>query len=263
VSEIIDLSGKTFGRLYVIGIGERRGKKKEIYWNCKCECGNELMVRGRDIRIGHTQSCGCLHKEIVSENKIVNMEGQKFGRLTVLSRAEKPENKRTGIFWNCICDCGNSVIVSGRNLRKRHTKTCGCSYKDLGMRKRKSRGASAFNSLLLSYKVGAKSRGLEFELSEDDFRRLTQQVCFYCGKEPDQIKGATMVTGGYVYNGIDRVDSLKGYTLDNCVSCCGQCNVAKLNHSLDNFIAWIFRVHTNLLEKGITPTLQAETLLDL
>lgn len=48
---------------------------------------------------------------------------QKCNRLTVVSRAEN-RNKRA--YWNCLCDCGNTVIVSGKKLRSGQTKSCGC-----------------------------------------------------------------------------------------------------------------------------------------
>ena len=52
-----------------------------------------------------------------------DLTGQKFGRLTVLERAES-KGKRT--YWRCKCDCGNECTVVGTNLRSGHTKSCGC-----------------------------------------------------------------------------------------------------------------------------------------
>lgn len=57
----IDISGKRFGRLLVLN---RQGvKSAQIAWLCICCCGNRLVVPGRDIRSGHTRSCGCLRRE--------------------------------------------------------------------------------------------------------------------------------------------------------------------------------------------------------
>lgn len=52
-----------------------------------------------------------------------DLVGNKYGRLTVISRAE---SKTRRIKWNCICECGNTSIVSGENLMSGHTKSCGC-----------------------------------------------------------------------------------------------------------------------------------------
>lgn len=55
--------------------------------------------------------------------KAIDLTGQKFGRLTVVSKAE---TKNNAAVWNCVCDCGKSVFVFGYNLRKGHTRSCGC-----------------------------------------------------------------------------------------------------------------------------------------
>lgn len=57
-----DMSGLRFGRLVVI---EQAGNAKHggALWKCRCDCGNEKIVRGADLRNCHTQSCGCIHTE--------------------------------------------------------------------------------------------------------------------------------------------------------------------------------------------------------
>lgn len=53
--------------------------------------------------------------------------GYRFGKLTVLYRADKPQNcKRNADYWLCRCDCGTETVVLGSNLRIGHTKSCGC-----------------------------------------------------------------------------------------------------------------------------------------
>jgi hypothetical protein len=55
-----DMVGKTFGVLNVL---KRAKPKPEHYgqaaWKCKCECGKTCVVTGRELRVGHTKSCGC------------------------------------------------------------------------------------------------------------------------------------------------------------------------------------------------------------
>lgn len=72
----------------------------------------------------------------------------------------------------------------------------------------------------VSYKTKAKQRGWPFELSQDQFKELILAPCAYCN-EP-----AT---------GIDRVDTNKGYTTDNCAPACGFCNIAKNDKTVDEF----------------------------
>lgn len=59
---------------------------------------------------------------------IVDLTSKKVGRLKVLYRLHNYHKK--GVYWLCICDCGNFIDVSSNNLRNRHTKSCGCLQKE-------------------------------------------------------------------------------------------------------------------------------------
>ena len=61
-------------------------------------------------------------------SKIIDLTGQKFNRLTVISRAENTSEGRAQ--WNCVCECGEKTVVSGKSLRNGNTKSCGCLSKD-------------------------------------------------------------------------------------------------------------------------------------
>lgn len=56
---VLDLEGQKFGELIVV---KRTGysKNKQILWECKCSCGQKVVVRGSNLRNGKTKSCGCL-----------------------------------------------------------------------------------------------------------------------------------------------------------------------------------------------------------
>lgn len=62
-NKFIDITGKVFGRLTVLLYSHTRG---HCYWNCQCECGNLTVVNSRDLRNGHTKSCGCLSSEVTA-----------------------------------------------------------------------------------------------------------------------------------------------------------------------------------------------------
>lgn len=55
---------------------------------------------------------------------LIEMEGKRFGRLTVLCRAEN--SKQGQAQWMCRCDCGTETIVRGVQLRNGKTSSCGC-----------------------------------------------------------------------------------------------------------------------------------------
>lgn len=78
--------------------------------------------------------------------KAIDVLGQKFGRLTVLARSERRRPAAGGsnpAFWVCRCECGETAIVEGKNLRNGVTQSCGCIRKELFIEKLQGRkGAS-------------------------------------------------------------------------------------------------------------------------
>jgi hypothetical protein len=60
----INLTSQTFGRLYVESFAFMR---QHTYWNCVCGCGTKKIVKGFDLRRGHSTSCGCANREAVAK----------------------------------------------------------------------------------------------------------------------------------------------------------------------------------------------------
>jgi hypothetical protein len=241
-----NLVGRKFNRLLVLELFESRkvksGSGTVLYWKCLCDCGNIKVIRGADLKCGNIKSCGCLYKERTYENLL----GQRFGRYLVLEKVDKPKHlkKMKGTYWLCRCDCGNERIVIAKNLKAGTSQSCGCLAKEL---LRKEYGEASFNKLFCQYICGARNRKYSFELSKEEFRFLTKQNCFYCGTSPSQEQKGD--NGSYFYNGIDRIDSSKGYTMDNVVPCCGRCNEAKMEVPQQDFLEWIKCVYKNIYEK--------------
>ena len=80
-------------------------------------------------------------------------------------------------------------------------------------------------------------------MSFEEFIPLVSQDCFYCGLPPVNSTPVWGSSKGFPYNGVDRLDSTKGYSLENIVPCCGPCNVAKNNLGKDEFLAMIKRIY--------------------
>lgn len=159
--------------------------------------------------------------------RIGNIEGGRFNRWIVLGFSHVDKNGHK--VWACRCDCGRDANVVGENLtnnRSRQCKSCSVS---------KEPGVSAFNTLYSDYRTGARKRGLVWDLSEDQFRKITSSPCYYTGLLPQSV--SKTAAGEYVYNGIDRLDSSKGYTPENCVPCNGRINEMKMSASLEDFVS--------------------------
>lgn len=122
-----DLSGQRFGRLVALNKG-KKDKASHQYWICKCDCGNIVEVNSDNLRRGLTQSCGCLHSEIIHNTVFKNITGQKIGKLTVIGY--KIENAKT--YCYCQCECGNKTWIAKNNLMNGHTQSCGCISGSIG-----------------------------------------------------------------------------------------------------------------------------------
>jgi hypothetical protein len=179
--------------------------------------------------------------------QFVDRIGQRFGKMEVIGiDVEKSQEE---LWWKCRCDCGRETSFALKNLY--NPKRVGCGQCG---RKLMAHGEAAFNVMLGQYKHGAKVRGLEFSLTTEQFRALTQLPCFYCGVPPkkewiakNQSKKGT-TNGSYLCNGIDRVDNSLGYTSENCVPCCTPCNKAKMDRTQQEFLEWIDRLVKHRME---------------
>lgn len=68
---------------------------------------------------------------------IIDLTGQRFGRLTVI---ERTSNKGAQPYWLCLCDCGNQHSVAGGKLRSHIIRSCGCLQKELASKQMTTHG---------------------------------------------------------------------------------------------------------------------------
>lgn len=112
--------GETYGRLTVLKRAGERDNSGHALYLCECSCGSIVKRTAYNLSSNKEPSCGCYMRDVK-----IKMEGQRFGRWTVLERAHKDTR---GVYWLCRCDCGVERIVNGRMLRSGKTKSCGCYY---------------------------------------------------------------------------------------------------------------------------------------
>lgn len=167
---------------------------------------------------------------------LIDLKGKVIGHLTVIRRLKN--NRFGGAVWRCQCTCKRFCNVSQAHLGK-NTFSCGCLRKAVSSNKRKKEGSS-FRALLNAYRQAARKRGQTWELSDEQFKEITSQRCYYCGAEPALVW--TTPSDSYKHNGVDRKDSSIGYTPDNCVPCCKQCNYAKRDLSVEEFVEHAIRI---------------------
>ena len=80
--------------------------------------------------------------------KCIDLTGQKFGRLTVIEKTDKPQGiKRTGTYWKCVCECGNITVGNSSDLRKGDKISCGCFHNEIRKNKAKNLIGQKFGKL--------------------------------------------------------------------------------------------------------------------
>lgn len=145
--------------------------------------------------------------------------------------------------WECLCTCGRVIEVRGSDLtRKRNSvkrcKACRNKLRSL------PEGEAGFNKVLSMYHSNAENNNRKFELSDKQARSLFQSNCGYCGAPPSQSAQSTgRLNGDFLYNGIDRMDNSKDYVLNNCISCCGPCNLMKHILGPIEFLARVKKIY--------------------
>lgn len=176
-----DITNQRFGLLTVL-YKTRIDKNGHSYWMCQCDCGKQKEISSSSLRQGTTRSCGCLHSITTSQNVLKDLTGQKFGKLTVISRASKIGEKK--VQWLCKCDCGTETIVSGGNLKNGHTYSCGCV---------RSKGELKIREILISLNINfiTEYRFSDLPNRRFDFYLPDYNLCLeYDGKQHYQYVAA-------------------------------------------------------------------------
>lgn len=240
-----DHTGKRFGSLVVLCEDVEKTKKyKRMYWKTQCDCGDVSSKSASGLM---QKSAGCrkcrFNRELI---------GKTFRNVLVLRESNKVSTRgKRHIICLCIL-CNQEFETTRTNLHK--INGCGCS-KTNGQRvpgrytgiHGLPPGESMRNRQLRQYKRGARDRGLCWELTQEEFNTLTSGTCIYCGSGPS-LHTADRVKPGYL-NGIDRLDSSKGYTPDNCVTCCSDCNEMKMGRTRSEFMTHVNNI-VNYLTKA-------------
>lgn len=140
-----------------------------------------------------------------------------------MTKIIKKENKNV----YAVCNCGKEFVTSLANYRTGLARSCGCTA-ELN---------AASDRVFREYKRLATRRNRTFELTSKEFITIAEQPCHYCGIKAHVVKRVAQAV--YVYNGIDRMDNSRGYSIDNVVPCCTLCNFAKGTRTYEQFMQWL------------------------
>ncbi len=143
-------------------------------------------------------------------HNIIDLTGQIFERLRVLKRA--PGNKNGSSLWECLCTCGNKIIVRSDCLKRKMTQSCGCLNIERSKQANTKHGYSLIagkrHPIYISWQVVFNRckyniKYIEKEIQVCDRWKNFENFVFDMGKRS---KGMTL----------DRIDNNKGYYPENC-----------------------------------------------
>jgi hypothetical protein len=103
-NKLKNMVANRYGKLTVKHRVFPNDKQGAAQYLCKCDCGNETVVRGYVLRKGDTKSCGCL----LGQNAL-KLVGKRFGKWIVIERVETTDRGTSR--WLCECDCGRRKEV--------------------------------------------------------------------------------------------------------------------------------------------------------
>ena len=184
--------------------------------------------------------------------------GDKVNRLTVLQIYQVNEYGQNRTYATCLCDCGKKTELRLTVVQNGEIKSCGCLKKEFLAKKGNQYGLYEDREVALlkvqysHLKRRNKKMGFKDVIDFETFAILSKSSCKYCGlkysKEiEDRLneskKSKRLSDHILKCNGIDRIDSKKGYTKENSVPCCKYCNCAKNTMSKEAFYEWIRRIY--------------------
>jgi len=147
--------------------------------------------------------------------KFIDLTGQRFGRLTVISRAENA--KRGSARWHCKCDCGKVTIVVAGSLKSGNTKSCGCITSErMNTIKLRLTHGKTDSSL---YKIWEAMKERTGRQSCKNYNNYGGRGIFVCDewKNDFQTFFDWAMQNGYKKGlTIDRINNYDGYLPDNC-----------------------------------------------
>lgn len=147
------------------------------------------------------------------------MTGMKFGRLTIVSRAENVGSRAA---WNCVCECGGALSVDGKKIRTGHTKSCGCYRAEVTAPRQGARNVKHGQSRTAGYQR-AMSRLRELaeirqRPSWANMRKIQEiYVCRPAGHHVDHVipLRGRLVSGLHVENNLQYLPALENMRKHN------------------------------------------------
>lgn len=144
--------------------------------------------------------------------KYIDLTGQRFGKLTVIEKADFKHGN--GVFWKCLCDCNNIKYAKTGQLRSGHVRSCGCLFRENGTKDKK------YGTRIRNIRIGMMDRC--YNEKSKNYHKYGGRGIYVCEEWCDKKFGLInfynwSITNGYADDlSIDRVDNDGPYAPWNC-----------------------------------------------
>lgn len=147
--------------------------------------------------------------------KLIDLTGQRFGRLVVLAEAGRDSQQRK--LWLCQCDCGNQTVVRGSNLGPGKTVSCGCHRRTMDRHRVTDKSIWKDNPKLYSVWTQMKNRCENpSNVNYKNYGSRGITVCEEWRNDYRAFREWAMCHGYSDGLTIDRIDNDVGYCPENC-----------------------------------------------
>lgn len=241
------------GKLRKEIIGKSGKKEYRYYTKLKCiKCGFEKESHSTD-RFRVTKVCKICEAKKHNEELI----GYENNVYKVLEYSHSSKD-RSRLFYKVKCKiCGHEHTCRKDQIKKVKKFCSFCRTNSIIPTEK-----APENVYFCQYRHGAKSRGMNFELTKEEFKKIISENCHYCNEPPKPIqslKTYTRCKNQINVNGIDRLNPNKGYEKSNIVTCCQTCNRMKMKMEKEDFLNKINQIYLNFI-KGSTTIPEGSTL---
>ena len=138
--------------------------------------------------------------------RFVDRTGQRFGRLTAVSRVGTDQLKKP--LWECVCDCGNTTIVNSSSLSNGNTTSCGCYLKE-----RITKHGGWKNA---SYNTWRAMMRRCYNAKDKDFKRYGALGVTVCERWHEYVNFAADMGEPSGDETLDRINTYGNYEPSNC-----------------------------------------------
>lgn len=172
------------------------------------------------------------------DKRFIDLTGKVFERLTVLGFAGSPPSSgKRPMLWNCVCLCGTIKVVHGGDLKKGHTRSCGCWQKQTVGERSETHGNAGRGKVTRVYRTWQNMLTRTTNLKSKEYHNYGGRGIKVCDRWQNSFENFLFDMGQPITakHTLDRIDNEGGYCKENCrwATPKDQARNTRINHILE------------------------------